>query len=883
MRVSATQHMGRSRTHADRVCAINPGVHNFITPYDPRGRTVSLHDEHRLMARLQSVADALRSDITREKHRATSEHAPMAHDRPKKRSREKLQEARADVAARRILHAPTPATALLPGAENCGVSRVFVVVVVVVALLTDPRVRAGALFGLPVAEEQDGHCHREHAADHRNEHRDPDPRHAELLHGRREAVWRVRARLCDTLDGLEVRHVRLRVRDLLRRVGERDPVDELVDHVGSDVRDVVRHHVSAVRDDEIREVAALLRESGGRLPPARRPRVLGRRLVLARAVPVEMEQQLLCPKVVAHHVPLAVVEQHTHAAAQHRLHIRERAHAVKVCERLVDRVAADLEAERALFVRVQRLPDARLIQVLDDPVLLLRVRPHRVDVLAHVVVVERHAVRAPDALEDRVHVGKALRRVELACEQRVRALAVRGLERPHLPEREQPHAVRVLAVLVLDRRVHPAVADPDAAHAYRDVGVLERHLVLRENVRRELRDIAPGVRLAEEEDLARDLLVAARVHRQVLHVAQQELAQEVVKVTGDLLLGRAETVPARRRHARAHGLVDEEQVRAVVPAVLVDLDGGRSECHVQEHPLHAGAARAAVEPNDERRALWCRGRREVPVEDTIALATAQRNVPRVVCQIHARVEAREFTHEIVDRRCGGGAQVAGELLAAISVSVRLRDANLGMALPTRDQALRGATPSSSSSLLVCSVIGVWEEVCRTHRLTCEKWKKRLHGDVWIRSNDRTLSYPLSTVMLKWRWLHSCCLLSCPLASGRATLLSLRAPPHLFLLLDDLAVESVAVVGGRVLGIVIHDNLESPWRARLVLLIVKLRHVRMLERVVARDALAWVELAGSTGRTKQSIPQKLRSTPWNSLQTQQHTYPETLADEVECLG
>ncbi|TYZ59012.1 hypothetical protein PybrP1_009311 [[Pythium] brassicae (nom. inval.)] len=80
---------------ADLVCAIDPGVHNFITLYDPRGRKVSLHDEHRRMARLQSVADALRSGIAREKHRATSERTPIppiAQKNAHARSSKKLEQ-----------------------------------------------------------------------------------------------------------------------------------------------------------------------------------------------------------------------------------------------------------------------------------------------------------------------------------------------------------------------------------------------------------------------------------------------------------------------------------------------------------------------------------------------------------------------------------------------------------------------------------------------------------------------------------------------------------------------------------------------------------------------------------------------------------------------
>lgn len=93
-------------TNADRACAIDPGVHNFITLYDLSGRTASVHDEHHRIEHLQRIADRLKSNIAREKTNTALVRALMPLDRPKKHSREKLQEARAELTSRRAANLP---------------------------------------------------------------------------------------------------------------------------------------------------------------------------------------------------------------------------------------------------------------------------------------------------------------------------------------------------------------------------------------------------------------------------------------------------------------------------------------------------------------------------------------------------------------------------------------------------------------------------------------------------------------------------------------------------------------------------------------------------------------------------------------------------------
>ncbi|KAK1932469.1 hypothetical protein P3T76_012053 [Phytophthora citrophthora] len=51
------------QTFSKRVCTIDPGVRNFVTMYDPNGRTLSVTDSHRFLRKRFEVIDRMKSTL----------------------------------------------------------------------------------------------------------------------------------------------------------------------------------------------------------------------------------------------------------------------------------------------------------------------------------------------------------------------------------------------------------------------------------------------------------------------------------------------------------------------------------------------------------------------------------------------------------------------------------------------------------------------------------------------------------------------------------------------------------------------------------------------------------------------------------------------------
>ena len=212
--------------------------------------------------------------------------------------------------------------------------------------------------------------------------------------------------------------------------------------------------------------------------------------------------------------------------------------------------------------------------------------------------------------------------------------------------------MRDLRRRVLVPRLRPAVADGQARQ--RDDAVLGLAVAV-EDVLGEVRHVVPRVRLAGHEEVDRR---AVGFH-ELVGVEVEEGEQEGVHGRGDVVVVpaavRRPRRPASGAQARAEGLVDEEDVRRLVPAVGVhgDVVGPAAElrepqrAELQPQAVHAAAAGPAVEPEHEglrRRRLR---RLEEPVEELRAPAARVEQARPVPAREAALGQPGQVRHEVV--------------------------------------------------------------------------------------------------------------------------------------------------------------------------------------------------------------------------------------------
>ena len=137
----------------------------------------------------------------------------------------------------------------------------------------------------------------------------------------------------------------------------------------------------------------------------------------------------------------------------------------------------------------------------------------------------------------------------------------------------------------------------------------------------------------------------------------KESEQEPVEVFADFGVGARVAVSASREgEASADGLIDEEEVRVAVPAVGVDADAVAFESegpHLEEEAVHGRAARAAVEPDDQRSRSGSAFGFEEPVEDLRVGLPVDVEVAGVVGGAEGlAVESRQTEHPMLLRGRG---------------------------------------------------------------------------------------------------------------------------------------------------------------------------------------------------------------------------------------
>ena len=370
------------------------------------------------------------------------------------------------------------------------------------------------------------------------------------------------------------------------------------------VRRVVGRHVRGIVERREGEIACL--DPGadrGLVEEVRR----GARMCAHARLPLPCQRidEALVPQRRAHQVLVAGEQQHTHALLQQR---REEVHTGLL----------------GLGGGPQHAPDAAIAL---DPGLGLQA-PIDVQGAAHV---RPREVRTHGAdLRGPVHAAGGRRVVEAQVEHVDAALAARharerqvldldghGLtlgvlgahhrvffhgvaallhERRHVLELGSlrlPHAGqlhRLDRCAVLRARVDEAIPDHHAAQRERRIGRLQQGLG-------HIGNVLPRVALARE--------VHVRVVARVLGVPLHETTQECDKLVGDLLQRLRERVAVHDREARADRLIDVHHVRVLVPChaarhagqCAVPLEPERAE--LQERAVHAGAAGAAIEPEDQ--------------------------------------------------------------------------------------------------------------------------------------------------------------------------------------------------------------------------------------------------------------------------------------------
>eukprot|EP00968_Pinguiococcus_pyrenoidosus_P008241 scaffold576_cov260-Pinguiococcus_pyrenoidosus.AAC.105 len=141
-------------------------------------------------------------------------------------------------------------------------------------------------------------------------------------------------------------------------------------------------------------------------------------------------------------------------------------------------------------------------------------------------------------------------------------------------------------------------------------------------------------------------------------VQPQHLLEEFIEVCLDLPIALPLLPLLNVAEARVHGLIDVHQERLLVPRVGVLLERPRathSEGPVlQKEPVHAGAARPSIEPDDERRGLQ-RGAvsalgREEPVEQPPLMRLVHGQAPRPLARRVAAGYTGQIRHQVVVRR-----------------------------------------------------------------------------------------------------------------------------------------------------------------------------------------------------------------------------------------
>eukprot|EP01136_Pigoraptor_vietnamica_P028794 Opistho-1_new@86650 len=344
-------------------------------------------------------------------------------------------------------------------------------------------------------------------------------------------------------------------------LGEGLVVEERLQH-GECVLGLVHgHHVTGVVDLEEREAADSAHEA--RLLAVDHPRLVVRRRKRRLGRPLELDRPRLVAHVVADKVVLAGVDEHADAIGEHRGK-----------KELV--VLHPVGLEHGVHDHVALGPLVpRHAEGLDDVVA-------RKELLGRAEVVAKPAIRAVEADVVLVHAS-VKRRLKKACVAReLGEVAREGALLAALDELDAAgDGLHHRVVLVLrDERAHvvverhlgiEGVLHLGVRQAVADANALEVQvearpvLVVQVDARRDSGDIVAAIRLAKDVEVV----------GLELRVRRKELLEEDEHVRGHLVLVRV--VVARKASIRkpgAGGLVDEDQVRVLVPRVRVQRRSG---------------------------------------------------------------------------------------------------------------------------------------------------------------------------------------------------------------------------------------------------------------------------------------------------------------------